>query len=71
MKIIQFLSQLFSKNNVSVNPAAECPNCWGRQEYEGGYLAPTSEVRIDLHNIDNKKGWIVAYTTRKFNGLRR
>jgi len=70
MKVIQFFSQLFSKSNSSLTPAVECPNCWGRQEYEGEYSAPACELRIDLHNIDQRKGWIVAYATRKLNGFR-
>jgi len=50
-------------------PQGYCPNCWGRQEYEGKFLEAMQKENIDLNNIDLKKGWIQAYATRNFEGI--
>ncbi len=48
--------------------ASTCPNCWGVQEYEGAFCA-NDQLKIDLHNVDQKKGWIQGYVTRKIMSL--
>ncbi len=66
-KIRQFLEK---KANHIEAPEKHCPNCWGRQEYEGQFLEAIRNEQIDLNNIDQKKGWIDAYFTRHFEGIK-
>ena len=47
-----------------------CPNCWGKQEYEGKFHDALQKENIDLNNIGQKKGWIQAYATKNFEGIR-
>lgn len=71
MTIFQHLKQLFSPATTpAMCTELECPNCWGWQEYEDQVIKSTTTEKIDLKNIDQKKGWIVAYATRKLNGFR-
>ncbi|TNE56382.1 MAG: hypothetical protein EP344_12660 [Bacteroidetes bacterium] len=49
--------------------AGYAPNSWGRQQYGGRFLNLEQE-NIDLNNIDRKKGWILGYATRYFEGLK-
>lgn len=54
-------------------PAAEelnCPNCWGRQEYDGQYCDARVQKKIDLNNVEENLGWITAYVIEKFEGIR-
>ena len=71
MNFIQKIKQLLEKkaNHIEV-PETHCPNCWGRQEYEGQFLEAIRNEQIDLNNIDQKKGWIDAYFTRHFEGIK-
>lgn len=71
MTIIQKIKDfLFQKTNTIETPEKYCPNCWGRQEYHGGFLKVIKNEIIDLNNIDQKKGWIDAYFVRHFEGIK-
>ena len=50
-------------------PDGVCPNCWGRQEYEGKFRQILHMERINTNNLDQKKGWIQAYAARQFEGI--
>ena len=50
-------------------PEGVCPNCWGRQEYQGKMLEAVRHEHIDLNNVNEKKGWIQAYATQNFEGI--
>ncbi len=71
MTIFQKIKQfLLGENNTTEAPESYCPNCWGRQEYEGEFLEAVHREQIDLNNLDQKKGWIDAYATRYFEGIK-
>ncbi len=71
MTIIQRIKNLLlGKKETTETPENYCPNCWGRQEYEGQLLEAIRNEKIDLNNIDQKKGWIDAYATKHFEGIR-
>lgn len=70
MTIFQKIKQLLSGKNADEVPESYCPNCWGRQEYEGQFLQAVRQEQIDLNNIDQKKGWIDAYAVRHFEGIK-
>ena len=71
MNIVESLKDYFKKD-VDTLPIVDnaCPNCWGRQEYGGKFLEVVHHEKIDLKNIDDKKGWIQAYAARHFEGIR-
>ncbi|MEM7106530.1 MAG: hypothetical protein AAF502_25625 [Bacteroidota bacterium] len=71
MSVIEALISYFRRTKANNEvPEGFCPNCWGKQEYEGKFLEALNNEKIDLNNIDNKKGWIQAYATRNFEGIK-
>lgn len=73
MNIIEIFSNLLKKKaekNESVAPEGFCPNCWGKQEYEGKFYAAIEKEQIDLNNIKERKGWIQAYATENLEGIK-
>lgn len=62
-------SWIGSKDKTERAPEGFCPNCWGRQEYEGNFYKALKNENIDLNNIDEKKGWIEAYVARHLEGI--
>ena len=70
MGIINWLINFFSNNKSSeTTPEGYCPNCWGRQEYEGKFIDALNNEKIDLNNLNEKKGWIQDYAVRQFEGI--
>lgn len=51
-------------------PESVCPNCWGKQEYEGKLMEAISHEHIDLNNVTEKKGWIQAYAAQNLVGIK-
>lgn len=37
MNIIENLKNYFSKKTTATTPEGICPNCWGKQEWDGQY----------------------------------
>lgn len=69
MKILAFIkAKLNNKKEVSV-PQGYCPNCWGRQEYQGKLFDSVHNEGINKHNINSKIGWIQAYTEKYLSGI--
>lgn len=66
--IMTFLKSLFSKN-VDVDQSS-CPNCWGRQEYQGHFNPTVRTEKLDLNNINQRMGWIQAYAAINLNAIR-
>ena len=50
-------------------PKEVCPNCWGRQEYEGEFFDAVKQQDIDVHNLNDKVGWIQGYAKKNFEGI--
>ena len=57
------------KSKIEV-PDGYCPNCWGKQEYEGKFIEAMKVKKIDLNNIDLEKGWIQAHAVKHFEGIK-
>ena len=71
MNLIQVIRNYLARQRKSgETPEGYCPNCWGRQEYEGKFLQALQQENIDLNNIDQKAGWIQAYATKNFEGIK-
>ena len=71
MNIFESVRNYFinAKNNIST-PEEYCPNCWGKQEYEGRFLEIIQQEKIDLNNVDAKKGWIQGHAVKYFEGIK-
>lgn len=52
-----------------ITPEGFCPNCWGRQEYQGKFYEAIENNNIDINNISDKKGWIDAYASEFLSGI--
>jgi hypothetical protein len=51
-------------------PNEFCPNCWGRQEYGGNFVEAVKKEKIDLHNLENKRGWVRAYAQKYLHSIK-
>ena len=56
--IKDFLSQT---TETKTAPEGLCPNCWGRQEYEGKFYEALKNNKVDINNLSENKGWIEKY----------
>ncbi|MCB9202027.1 MAG: hypothetical protein H6604_03125 [Flavobacteriales bacterium] len=67
------MGTLFSwiTKNRKMKKVENCPNCWGRQEYEGHFYDASKKDKIDLNNISQKRGWIQAYVVKYFEGMKK
>ena len=73
MDLAENIKEFFiQKSNTEEVDAPEgfCPNCWGRLEYEGEFHEAMMAEGIDTNNIEEKKGWIQAYTEKNLTGIR-
>ena len=60
---------LATKEKPTETPEGVCPNCWGRQEYQGKFFEAVKREGIDTQNITEKKGWIQAYAEKHLSGI--
>jgi hypothetical protein len=73
MSILDSLKQIFggkSSSRETVVPEGLCPNCWGKQDYDGQYLDGMRKDNIDLNNATEKLGWIQALALEKVEGIK-
>jgi hypothetical protein len=68
MSIIQTLKDWLTGKDHEP-PKDVCPNCWGRQEYEGKFFDAVKQQDIDVHNLKDKLGWIQTYAKKNFEGI--
>ncbi len=61
---------LSGESKTLETPENACPNCWGKQEYGGRFLEAVEQQKIDLNNLNAKKGWIQEYAVRHFEGIK-
>lgn len=67
-KLLDFLKKTKLEQNTDA-PEGFCPNCWGRQEYGGKFYEAIVAEKINLNNIDQKKGWVQAYADKNLSGI--
>lgn len=73
MNIVEVFSNLLKKKadgKEDIAPKGFCPNCWGKQEYAGKFYEAVAKEQIDLNNINERKGWIQAYSTEHLEGIK-
>ena len=70
MEIVNEISRFENTALKAINSnQADCPNCWGRQEYGGTFFEALKTSGIDSKNIDQMKGWIQAYVEKNLIGI--
>lgn len=62
-------SFLTNSTSTGSTPEGYCPNCWGRQEYQGEFFEAVKREGIDTQNLTEKKGWIQAYAEQHLSGI--
>lgn len=62
--ISNFLKNKSKTTTEIVTPEGFCPNCWGRQEYEGQFFEAMENQEVDINNINDKKGWVQDYADK-------
>lgn len=71
MDIVDIITHYLRANEDEKKvPTGYCPNCWGRQEYEGEFFDALKNEQVDLKNAKEKRGWINAYAAKYLNGIR-
>lgn len=70
MNLIQSIAKAIEKREPSEVPEGYCPNCWGRQEYSGYLFSVLHREKIDLTNLDSKKGWIQEYAAKRLYSIK-
>ncbi len=70
MKVFESIVNFLNKEEKSRDtPEGFCPNCWGRQEYEGQFFEAMENQNVDINNISEKKGWIQDYADKNLSGI--
>ncbi len=64
--IINFVTKKEAKQAA---PEGLCPNCWGRQEYEGQFFEAMKNEGIDVNNVSEKVGWVQDYADKHLAGI--
>ncbi|MFC3881346.1 hypothetical protein ACFOSV_14225 [Algoriphagus namhaensis] len=70
MNIFETFKNLFGSTPISDTPEGFCPNCWGRQKYQGAFYNAIKNEEITTKNVDQKKGWIEGYVERNLTGIK-
>ena len=65
--IISFLTKKEEKQRA---PEGYCPNCWGRQEYEGQFFDAMKNEGVNVNNVSEKVGWVQDYADKHLAGIR-
>ena len=64
--IINFVTKKEAKQTA---PEGFCPNCWGRQEYEGQFFEAMKNEGINVNNVSEKVGWVQDYADKHLAGI--
>lgn len=67
-KIIQF----FQDNPTSSegkSPEGVCPNCWGKQEYDGTVRELIKDKQIDVNNKSGAHNFIQKFVVERIEGI--
>ncbi|MDB0037918.1 hypothetical protein N9F08_01000 [bacterium] len=70
MTIYNTIKTLLTDPDIQLEtPENLCPNCWGRQEYQGKFFEAVKREGINTKNLTEKRGWIQAYTEQHLSGI--
>lgn len=64
------LSYFKNKETLPQSPKEICPNCWGKQEYQGKFFKALKNEKVDIDNYGKKMGWIKKYAEENLNTIK-
>jgi len=70
--MIESIINFFKKNPISSNgntPEGVCPNCWGKQEYDGVVRELLRDHQIDVNNKKSADAFIRKFVVEKIDGI--
>ncbi len=71
MTIFERLKSVLQGKKDAPVPDGYCPNCWGEQQYEGRFLEKLQAEKIDMNNIDQKRGWVQGIAAQYVSGIKQ
>ena len=70
MSVFQSIVNFLTKKEATQQaPTGFCPNCWGRQEYEGQFFEAMKNEGVNVNNISEKVGWVQDYADKHLAGI--
>lgn len=70
MTVIKSIINFFTKKEANQKaPESFCPNCWGRQEYEGDFFDAMKNEGINVNNVSEKVGWVQDYADKHLSAI--
>lgn len=70
MNLINSLHDFLGGKKESGTPEGLCPNCWGRQEYNGVIREAIVDQQIDVNNHQQLNAFIRDFAVRHVDGIR-
>ncbi len=70
--MIEPIINFFKKNPTSSNgtaPEGVCPNCWGKQEYDGTIRELWKDQQIDVNNKRAAHTFIRKFVIERIDGI--
>jgi len=70
--MIESIINFFKANPTSSNnkaPEGVCPNCWGKQEYDGTIRELLKDKQIDINNNKDAHGFIQKFVVERIDGI--
>ena len=71
--MIEVLIEFFKKSKGETKgktPEGICPNCWGKQEYDGKIRDLYNDKQIDVNNHQANYAFIQEFVVTNLNGIR-
>lgn len=50
-------------------PEGVCPNCWGKQEWDGHYFEAMINDKVDIKTLSSNRGWVQKYADRYLHAV--
>ncbi|MBT8196753.1 MAG: hypothetical protein HKO56_00735 [Bacteroidia bacterium] len=73
MSLVENIIGYFSKKQKGEDvkaPEGLCPNCWGKQEWDGKYIQLAEEKQIDVNNHAANHSFINEFVVSHLDGIR-
>lgn len=70
MSLFDALVDFFAQTpDDDATPDGVCPNCWGRQQYNGTFREAARDRQIDRENGRDQKAFIRAFVEKHIDGI--
>lgn len=73
MDLIETLAAFFNEPKEITEdktPEGFCPNCWGRQRYDGKYREMVKDMQLDVNDHRANYAFIQKFVVENLNGIR-